>query len=71
MMRFFKPMRGCRIFASEKHMTRPAGEFIGWCEKVEENICIFRDGAVVDRFIWRFNNSNGTQELNSWYEYSA
>lgn len=23
MYQFFKPMRGCRIFASEQHMTKP------------------------------------------------
>ncbi|SNS16413.1 hypothetical protein [Pseudomonas segetis] len=67
MMRFFKPAKGCRIFASDKHMTKPAGEFIGWCEKVDDGVCIFRLGADVDRFIWRF----GSGDLNDWYEYSA
>lgn len=41
MYQFFKPMRGCRIFASEQHMTKPAGELIGWCEKVDGNIIVF------------------------------
>lgn len=70
-MRFLKPMKGCRIFASAKHMTKPAGEFIGWCEKLDDNVVIFRDGQIVDRFIWRFEGRDGSQSLNEWYEYSA
>ncbi|WP_448647118.1 hypothetical protein [Pseudomonas mohnii] len=70
-MRFFKPMKGCRIFASDKHMTKPAGEFIGWCEHVEDGICVFRNGSVVDRIIWRFSNRKGGHALNTWHEYSA
>lgn len=66
-MRFFKPVKGCRIYASDEHMTKPAGEFIGWCEKVDGGMCIFRLGADVDRFIWRFGNG----ELNAWHVYSA
>ncbi|WP_243723495.1 hypothetical protein, partial [Pseudomonas aeruginosa] len=65
---FFKPMRGCRIFASEQHMTKPAGELIGWCEKVDGNICIFKPPCSheLDRFIWRHKDG-----LNPWYLYSA
>ncbi|MGY2337933.1 hypothetical protein ACW9HW_01625 [Pseudomonas sp. SDO5532_S415] len=70
-MRYFKPMKGCRIFASDKHMTKPAGEFIGWCEHVEDSICVFRNDSVVDRIIWRFSKRNGGHELNTWHEYSA
>lgn len=68
MMKFFKPMRGCRIFTSDKHMTRPADELVGWCEKVDGNVCIFRapGSSTLDRYIWRFNDG-----LNHWYEYSA
>ncbi|AWT29857.1 hypothetical protein IPC367_27325 [Pseudomonas aeruginosa] len=68
MYRFFKPMRGCRIFASEHHMTKPAGELIGWCEKVDGNICIFKPpcSLELDRFIWRHRDG-----LNPWYHYSA
>ena len=47
-MRFFKPMKGCQIFASDKHMTKPAGEFIGWCDKVDGGICIYDSGEVTE-----------------------
>ena len=68
MPRFFKPMRGCRIFASAEHMTKPEGELIGWCEKVDGNICIFKapGDAVLRRFIWRFSDG-----LNEWHTYGA
>lgn len=68
MPRFFKPMRGCRIYASPQHMTTPAGTFLGWCVKVDGNICIFSQpgSAELDRFIWRFSDGP-----NSWVEYSA
>lgn len=67
-MRLVKPMRGCRIFSSDKHMTLPAGELVGWCEKLDGNICIFKipGSPELDRFIWQFKDG-----LNSWYEYSA
>lgn len=60
-------MRGCRIFASDKHLTKSAGELIGWCEKVDGNICLFTFLGEADRFIWRFGNG----ELNDWYFYGA
>ncbi|WP_338212934.1 hypothetical protein [Halopseudomonas aestusnigri] len=68
MRKLFKPMRGCRIFASQKHMTEEPGTLLGWCEKVDGNICIYKMPASeeTDRFIWR--TSNG---LNDWYEYAA
>jgi hypothetical protein len=66
-MRFFKPLKGCRIYTSDKHMTKPAGEFIGWCDKVDGGICIYHLGADVDRFIWRFGNG----EVNEWFTFSA
>ncbi|ASN68669.1 hypothetical protein 3S11_45 [uncultured Caudovirales phage] len=68
MMKFFKPMRGCRIFASDKHMTKPAGELIGWCEKVDGNICLFKPpcSPEIDRFIWRFKDGP-----SDWYYYAA
>lgn len=68
MRRFTKPMRGCRIFSSDKHMTQPAGELVGWCEKVDGNICIYRavGSPETHRFIWRFSDG-----LNPWFEYSA
>ncbi|MCY1299699.1 hypothetical protein D9M71_88260 [compost metagenome] len=68
MYQFFKPMRGCRIFASDKHMTKPAGELVGWCEKVDANVCIFSQPGTpeLDRFIWRFREG-----VNDWFAYSA
>lgn len=68
MHRFFKPMRGCRIYSSDKHMTLPPGELVGWCEKVDGDTCIFKPpcSPQLDRFIWRFSDG-----LNPWYEYSA
>ena len=68
MMRFFKPMQGCRIFASEKHMTEVPGTLLGWCEKVDGNICIFKPvcSLETDRFIWRFKDGP-----NDWYEFAA
>ncbi len=68
-MRLFKPIKGCRVFTSDKHMTKPGGELLGYCEQVDGNICIFRLGAEVDRLIWKFRNSNGSEELNNWHEY--
>ncbi len=67
-MRFSKPMRGCRIYASKDHLTRSAGELIGWCEKVDGNTCLFKplNSAETDRIIWRFKDG-----LNGWYQYSA
>ncbi len=49
-------------------MTKPAGELIGWCEKVDGNICIFKPPCSheLDRFIWRHKDG-----LNPWYLYSA
>ncbi|MFE1816922.1 hypothetical protein [Metapseudomonas otitidis] len=65
MYQFLKPMRGCRIFASEQHMTKSVGELIGWCEKVDDNVCIFRAvGGDLDRFIWRFKEGP-----NKWFTY--
>jgi len=65
-MRFFKPMRGCRIYTSAKHMTRPAGELVGICIKVDDNQCVFEWSGEVDLFIWRFRDG-----LNDWFEYAA
>lgn len=68
MRRFTKPMRGCRIFSSDKHMTLPAGELVGWCEKVDGNICIFKPpcSLELDRFIWLHKDGP-----NPWFEYAA
>lgn len=68
MPRIYKPMKGCKVYASSKHMTRPAGELIGWCEKVDGNICIFKPpgSPELDRFIWQFSKGQ-----NDWYDYSA
>jgi hypothetical protein len=68
MRRFTKPMRGCRIFSSDKHMTLPAGELVGWCEKVDGNVCIFKPpcSRELDRFIWLHKDGP-----NPWFEYAA
>lgn len=70
-MRLFKPMKGCRVFTSDKHMTKPAGELLGWVDRVDENLCYFHQvGGGIDVLIWRFTNSgNGSQYLNAWHEF--
>ena len=68
MKRLFKPHPGCRIIASAQHMTETPGTLLGWCEKVDGNICIFKPvcSDQLDRFIWR--HSDGP---NTWHEYAA
>lgn len=65
--RFFKPMRGCRIYASDKNMTRKAGELIGECIKVDGCTCWFRSGNETDLFLWEFPDGS----KNDWFVYSA
>lgn len=66
MPRIYKPMKGCKVYASSKHMTRSAGDLIGWCEKVDGNVCIFKPPGRpdTDRFIWQFKDGQ-----NGWYEF--
>ena len=67
-MQIFKPVKGCRIYASPQHMTKPEGEFIGWCEKVDGNICLFKTpgSPEFDRLIWQFSKGR-----NTWHNFVA
>lgn len=55
--RFFRPIKGCRLIASDNHPFMAAFDYIGEVIKVDENIAWFvnREGDT-DTIIWRFKD---------------
>jgi signal peptidase I len=59
MMQFFKPMRGCRVVASESHPTKKKMDYIGRVVKVDGDQIVFVDSAGETHWmIWRFKDGN-------------
>ena len=57
--RFFRPIKGCRIIASDNHPLRCAFDYIGEVVKVDGNIVRFMDrSGDTDSLIWRFNDGD-------------
>lgn len=56
-MRFFRPIKGCRVIASDCHPHKRKFDRIGEVIKVDGNIFWFRDGrGDIDSMIWRFRD---------------
>jgi hypothetical protein len=56
---FFKPLKGCQIYASEQNPFCSLFDMVGECIKVDGNVCWFIDRrGDTDSFIWRFAEGN-------------
>jgi hypothetical protein len=52
---FFKPMKGCRIMATDSHAALNEMDYIGTVHCVDGNIVTFKDrNGQLDTMIWKF-----------------
>jgi len=59
MKQFFRPIRGCRIVASDSHPYKKEFDYIGRVIKVNGNIIAFINSTGdTDYLIWRFKEGN-------------
>ena len=61
-----KPKIGCKVFSTEKHMTKKGRQYAGLCIAVEGNTCIFEttDGDT-DRLTWNWPKEGP----NTWWSF--
>lgn len=58
-MRFFVPIKGCRILASNLHPLRASFDYIGEVVKVDGGTVWFKDkSGDTDILIWRFRDGD-------------
>jgi len=65
--RFTKPMRDCRVFATDKNELHKAGEFLGIVLKVEGNLLHVKNKGETDIYVWRF----ASDRKNEWIEFGV
>jgi hypothetical protein len=59
MKKFFRPLKGCRILATEEHHTLKPMDYVGRVHSVDGNIITFKDrSGQLDTMIWRFKEGN-------------
>lgn len=71
-IKLFKPLRGCRVYASTKHPNITPGELVGHVLSVDNNIVHFHNVTLnppqEDTLIWRFESEN---KLNEFYDFGS
>jgi hypothetical protein len=57
MIAFNRPLKGCRMVASDQHPHRDPFDYIGEVVKVDGNQVVFRNrSGEIDRIIWKFRS---------------
>jgi len=61
MMQFFRPIKGCKVVATDSHHKLNAGDYVGIVHKVDGNIITFKNRqGEHENMLWRFKEGNNT-----------